>query len=188
MNPSSNPPASLRLDISPGRMLLIVGPRAIRFYMTRLVVSLARTRPVRVLDAGGQLEPSLLHQLAGKRKQEILARLDLTPVRSGRHLEGLLESAGVRPIPLILLDLLGPFSDTSLSLPERRQVLQACLEQLQRLKVIGGAVSLCPPVRPLVSARLLFRLVEQRAPIVFTARLTLPSPELKKLYGKSNNS
>ena len=176
-------PARLRIDISPGRMLLVIGPSTLRYFMTRLIVSLAAARPVRVLDAGSQFEASLLDQLAAGRKR-LLDRIDLTPIATSRRLFTQLENILVQSGPVVVLDLLHPFYDTSILLTERKALLDGCLEQLRRFKAGGGAVSLCPPKRHTASARSLFRVVEQRSPGVFTARLTLPGPELGRLYLK----
>ncbi len=174
-------PTSLGVDISPGQMLLIVGPRTLRYYMTRLIITLAASRSVQVLDAGSQFEASLAGQLAGRRKK-LLERIHVTPVSTCRRLFTQLENGLAQPGPLVVLDVLHPFYDTSILYSERKELLNGCLEQLRRIRKNGGAVSLCPPEMPLLCARRFFTQVEGKATGIFTTEITLPGRELRKLY------
>lgn len=177
-------PPVLCIDISPGQLILILGPRTLRYFMTHLVITLAATRSVRVLDAGSQFEASLLDQLAAGRRK-LLERIHLTPVSTCRRLITLVENALSQPAPLVVLDVLQPFYDSSILLSERKELLDVCLEQIRRIRPNGGAVSLCPPSKPLASAHRLFQQVQKRSRGIFTAQITLPGQELRKLYGRT---
>jgi hypothetical protein len=175
-------PPRLTIDFSSGRFFLLVGPVNIRYILTRLVAGLAETDPVRVIDAGNPLEPSLLRQLTHGHP-EVINRIHVKRTASCRRLLSLLEDEPASPLPLVLLDLLGPFYAGSVHLSVRREILAACLDQLQRLRTAaGGAVSLSPPSFPLRSARGLFLQVLAESPRLFSAQLTFPGKSLRRLY------
>jgi hypothetical protein len=58
----------------------------------------------------------------------------------------LLEGTPAIPVPFVVLDLLSTFYDESVQIGERKQLLRACILQLERLaRVAGGIVSIHPP-------------------------------------------
>ena len=169
------------VDVSPGHFLLIVGSRNARYLLTGLVISLAETGEVRVIDAGNPLDAPLFRHLTDARP-DVLARVHLRRAANYSSLLSLLAAERVSTQPLILLDLLGPFYDGSIHLSRRREILSACLGELRRLRRAGGAVSLHPPEAPFRSARGLYRLVLSAAPRLFTSQVTLPDKSLRRLY------
>jgi hypothetical protein len=175
-------PRRLTIDLSPGRFFLVIGPRSVCYPLTCLVAGLAEVESVRVIDAGNPLVPPLLHQLI-RGRQDVRGRIREKQAVTCRSLLSMLEAEPASPLPLILLDLLSPFYDGSVQLSVRKDILSACLYQLQRLRAAAaGAVSLSPPQLSLRSAHGLLRQVLAEAPRLFSAQLIFPGKSLRRLY------
>ena len=145
---------------------------------------------VRVLDGGNRFNAYPVAR-AVKGRADVLNRITVSRAFTCYQVLSLLESTpAIQAVPqpdisfrLVALDLLNTFYDEAVRPPERRQLLRACLAQLERLAVNAGAISVHPPaVGSPVAVELLQMLAASPAVETFFVQEELPPPEPLKLF------
>ena len=137
-------------DVNPGKILLLVGPKAERELMLDLTAVLALQNSVCILDGGNSF--NVYHVARQMRRhthelEEALARISVARAFTCYQIVALLAQTAVSPAPTLVIDLLATFYDESVSLNESYRLLHLATTHIQRL--------------------------QQQAPIVITIR---PSP------------
>jgi hypothetical protein len=128
------------LNPIPGRLLLVIAPRAGGAIMLDLIARLACRGPLRLLDGGNcfdvyRCNQAIARALGGQKDQlsAALERIQLARAFTCYQMVALLKQTPVQPVPTLVLDLLATFYDESVPGVESRRLLQACILQLQRL-------------------------------------------------------
>jgi len=128
------------LNPAPGRLLLVIAPRAGGAIMLDLIARLACRGPLRLLDGGNCFDVyrcnlAIARALQGQKEQlpAVLERIQLARAFTCYQMVALLKQTQARPVPTLVLDLLSTFYDESVPGVESRRLLQACIVQLQRL-------------------------------------------------------
>ena len=170
-----------------GRWLLVVGPPSIRFMLMQpMIVRLAARQPVRVLDAGSFTPNSLVALDLAKSlrgRPQDMDRVYFAQATTCYQLLALLEHTSSASLPIVLLDLLGVFYDTTVQLCVRKRVLARCLESLSRLEqCTAGVISITPPVGPGKGPSRLFKMVETAFASSCRQQGLIPGPELERLF------
>lgn len=169
----AQPPA-----LTPGQLVVLCGGTALTAAAHRLVVALLERGPVHLLDAGVRLQPYLLTRLIRQHTVEVearLTRLRLQRAFTAHQVAAALEALPTTAVPLVVLDLLAPFYDDTLFLPQAQVLLQRSLTQCERLQ--QGApllITLTPPPHP--TRRPLLDAVCRRATAIFLDPEPTPLP------------
>lgn len=140
------------LNPTPGRLLLVIAPRAGGAIMLDLIARLACRGPMRLLDGGNcfdvyRCNQAIARALQGQKGQlaDVLERIQLARAFTCYQMVALLKQTQAWPIPTLVLDLLSTFYDESVPAIESRRLLQACIVQLQRLNNLAPvAISVRP--------------------------------------------
>ncbi len=135
-----------------------------------LAAQLALRGPVSVLDGGNRFQAYRVAQLLRRGTVDLntaARRLSIRRAFTCYQMLALLQDTPALRQPYLILDLLASFYDEHVPLPEVCRLLEACLQQLERLRRIAPVVVTLAP--PLVEGRA--GLVEQvcaRADQLFT--------------------
>jgi hypothetical protein len=140
------------LNPIPGRLLLVIAPRAGGAIMLDLIARLACRGPLRLLDGGNcfdvyRCNQAIARTLQGQKDQlpAVLERIQLARAFTCYQMVALLKQTSDRPIPTLVLDLLSTFYDESVPRAESRRLLQGCIVQVQRLNNLAPvAISVRP--------------------------------------------
>ncbi len=131
-----------RLELPRGHWLLMEGTRVIRPVMMNAIARVAMQEEVTVLD-GARLYHAATVTLLVNGSREAVKRVHVIRADTCQQMAALLEECPAVLVPFIVLDLLHPFRDVCIHMPERRKLLQACLDNLDRLAgLAGGMVSI----------------------------------------------
>jgi hypothetical protein len=162
-----------------GQWILFVGPKSISTLMTSAIVGIAQHEDVRVLDCGYQYDEELGRHLTRGNSEEF-QHIKLKNAHTPGEVLYILDHASSVPVPFVLLDLLHPFYDRTISIDERKENLLGCMQNIRRLEVTtGGMVSICPPAREeKEAARELFRIVQKEAKSTFDVQIMYPGWEM----------
>ncbi|MEM3485059.1 MAG: hypothetical protein QXI12_05510 [Candidatus Methanomethyliaceae archaeon] len=169
----AQPPA-----LTPGQLVVLCGGTALTAAAHRLVVALLERGPVHLLDAGVRLHPYLLTRLIRQHTVEVearLTRLHLQRAFTAHQVAAALEALPATAVPLVVLDLLAPFYDDTLPLPQAQVLLQRSLTQCERLQQGSPLlITLTPPPHP--TRRPLLDAVCRRATTIFLDPEPTPLP------------
>jgi hypothetical protein len=125
------------LALNPAQLHLLVAPhRECRRMMTAFAVRLALRGPVRLLDGGNSFDGyGLARELRRQTVKHLraLQRVSVSRAFTCYQVWTLLCETAAAPVSTLVLDLPNTFYDESVPLVERRRLLAACLEQLERL-------------------------------------------------------
>jgi hypothetical protein len=190
LRPLSPNASAARAGDLPARWKLVVGPRGLNASMLLAIARMGAGGAVRVLDGGNRFNAYPVAR-AVRGRADVLNRITVSRAFTCYQVLSLLESTpAIQAVPqpdmsfrLVALDLLNTFYDEAVRPPERRQLLRACLAQLERLAVNAGAISVHPPaVGSPVAVELLQMLAASPAVETFFVQEELPPPEPLKLF------
>ncbi|MGE5249626.1 MAG: hypothetical protein ACM3QS_05375 [Bacteroidota bacterium] len=177
----------IEIGASSGRWRLVVGPRSLNATMLLAIARMAENGPVRVLDGGNRFNAYPVAR-AARGRPEVLNRITVSRAFTCYQVLSLLEStpalqARPAPLRLVTLDLLNTFYDESVRARERKQLLESCIAQLERLAVNAGAISVHPPAKMSETAvELLERLKTSPAVETFFVEVAPPPAEPLRLF------
>jgi hypothetical protein len=133
-----------------GQLLVAIAPHAAREEATHLAVEVALRGPLTILDGGNRITPYHIAHLLRKQTVDIGIAADRLFIRRAftcYQMLALLENTPPLQQPYLILDLLGTFYDDQVPDHEVRRLLGLCLQEINRLCVVGPvAVLLAPPV------------------------------------------
>lgn len=155
---------------SPARgLILLCGTQAINASAHRLLLALILHGEVHLLDAGNRLQPYTLTRLLRQHTpnaETLLSRLHLQRAFTAHQVLAALEALPASSTPLLGLDLLAPFYEETLPLPQARALLQRTLTQIERLQQRAPLmITLSPPPQP--ARRPLWTALRQHATAIF---------------------
>jgi hypothetical protein len=170
------------LVLYPTQLHLLVAPhRECRKMMTAFAVHLALAGPVRLLDGGNSFDGYGLARELRRRTSEHLdamQRVWVSRAFTCYQVWTLLYETAAAPVSTLVLDLPNTFYDESVPLAERRRLLAACLEQLERLsRSATVAVSAALPTPGEQEA--LLSLLEEAAGRVWRFEPEISVPQLR---------
>jgi hypothetical protein len=125
-------------DPLPGQFSLAVLPHDSTRQLLQVVARLALRGSLRVLDGGNRFNAYNVALALRQQTAEVEAILDHIHVARAftcYQVLTLLTQTLAIPRPTLVLDLLATFRDESVSLDERRRLLESCLNQLRRLAI-----------------------------------------------------
>jgi len=121
----------------PGQLHLLLALRPVRFELVNtLIARLAHSGPVLVLDGGNCFQAHRLARLLRRHTPHLetaLGNIHIARAFTCYQVLTLLAETPAVPVPTLVLDLLATFQDENVPLYERRRLLEAVLEHLQRL-------------------------------------------------------
>jgi hypothetical protein len=124
-------------NLQRGDIYLVVAPHALsRKVMNELAARLALAGSVRVLDGANLFDAYTIARQVRRRTphlETVLQDLRVARAFTCYQMVALLAAQEALPIPLLAFGLLTTFRDENVRLAERRQALERCLGDLQRL-------------------------------------------------------
>lgn len=121
----------------PGRLHLLLAASPARHELVNtVIVRLACSAPLRVLDGGNCFQAHRVARLLRRQTPELntaLGNIHIARAFTCYQSLALLSEMQALPLPLLALDLLTTFYDESVPLSERQRLLRGCLSQLHRL-------------------------------------------------------
>jgi hypothetical protein len=132
--------------LSPGHLgsyRVVSAPRSAMRLLLELAARLALASSVRVLDCGNCFNVYTVAQVLHQHTMdttEALQRIRVSRAFTCYQVTTLLESASQDATPTLVLDLLATFLDESVSLGERRRLLDRNIAALRRLSRQGGVL------------------------------------------------
>ncbi len=141
-------------DLIIGKIVLITAPRAAQEVLLELAAGLARRGPVRVLDGGNQFNAYHLARTLRRYTPQIeaaLSRVSLARAFTCYQMEALLATCPIQAAPTLVLDFPATFYDESVSLVERKRLMEHCVGHLRRLSgraPVAVGARLVPPNQP----------------------------------------
>ena len=160
------------LELKAGGWILLVGPASLNTALLQGLAHFAipelQAHPgVRVLDGGNRFNAFTVAR-AARGRPEVLARISVARAFTCFQVQALLESTPASAGPFVVLDLLRTFYDESVQAGERKRLLRACVQQLERLEqAAGGLVSVHPPALASPAALELLGMVQAAAASTF---------------------
>jgi hypothetical protein len=131
-----------------GKMIIVTASHETREQITLLTAELAVRGAVTVLDGGNRFAAYQIVRMLRMRTsniEEAAKRICVRRAFTCYQTLALLENSPSRPHPHIILDLLSSFYDENVPLPEVNRLLDRCLVQLDRLRMVAPVViSLTP--------------------------------------------
>jgi hypothetical protein len=135
-----------------GQIGLLVGPKAEREAMFRVVSILALRGPVSVLDGGNCFNAFRVARYVRSQTPHLDVALDRISVARAftcYQVVSLFEQTPATEAPKLVLDLLSTFCDESVTVPESERLLRIVIDHLLRFKRLGPVmVSIRPPPQP----------------------------------------
>ncbi len=171
------------LDLSDGRLALVIAPGRALERLLDLTAHLAPQGALRVLDGGNSFNVYTVASYLRRRTPHLKAALQ--NIRVARaftcyQMLALLESTPSSPIPTLVLDLLATYYDESVPFSERRRLLSISLAELRRLgqaAPVGITARLPPADQP--ERHELLGLLEAAADQVWRFEPEIPKPPLR---------
>jgi hypothetical protein len=131
-------------------LTVVCAPHAAREQVSALVAELALHGSLTVLDGGNRFQPYRVAKLLREQTTQADSaskRLFIRRAFTCYQMLALLEDTPALRQPYILLDLLASFYDDHINEHEARRLLEACLNQVERLHQAAPiVVTLSPPV------------------------------------------
>lgn len=138
------------LSLRSGTLTVIYAPHAAREASSLLIAQLALRGAVAVLDGGNRIQPYRIAHLLRQRTTEMEAvvnRLFIRRAFTCYQMLALLQNTPSLPQPYVLLDLLATFYDEHVASREAGHLLEACLQQVERLRHMASVlITLAPPL------------------------------------------
>lgn len=166
-----------------GQYLLAVLPHNAAGLLLRAAARMAWRSPLRVLDCGNRFNAYQvaleLRRLQADPLEPALERIQVARAFTCYQVLTLLETAPALLQPTLVIDLLATFRDESVSLYERRRLLEAAIDHLRRLAQVAPLLVSVTPLGAAESVELadvLLTNLEADAGQVW--RLTPPPPAL----------
>jgi hypothetical protein len=140
-------------------LLVILGPYAAAQAMLTLAAHLARAGPLQVLDGGNRFNAYIvarqLRRLCtfDKASNSPDLRICLDRIRVARaftcyQMAALIEDTPPSNLPSLVIDLLDTFYDESAPLPERRSLIEHCMQLLHGLSSLAPTIASVRPPQP----------------------------------------
>jgi hypothetical protein len=168
---------------APRSLTVLIAPHGGGEPVTRLIAELALRGPVTVLDGGNRFPAYRLIRALGRRAfhpAEVTAaasRVGLQRAFTCYQVLALLEGTLSLSDPCLLLDPFSTFYDEQVPIAEVTRLLEACLRQLDRLRIAAPLFAALPPARTPERAFLVEGLC-LRADTCYT--LDLPAPQVSQ--------
>lgn len=168
------PPTVTNMD--KGLALLINWPS--HDTLLNLIAQLALQQPVCVVVAGNRFQAQTLARLIRRQTiylEAVLARIQVVRPFTCYQTVALFEQLAPSPGPLVVLDLVQPFTDENISTQESYRLLYLTIKHLHRLRQVSPVIiSLKPPPQPDRTG--LVTILQKTADIVlFPSPPTLPT-------------
>ncbi len=169
-------------DLPSGKIVLVLAAHGAQEVLLELAAGLARRGPLRVLDGGNRFNAYRLARLLRRQTPELSAalnRISLARAFTCYQVETLVAASSADPpMPTLILDLLSTFYDESVSLGERRWLLERCMQHLRRLGEQAPVAVSAQPALPAQAERAsLLRILQEAADQVWEMEApTLPAP------------
>jgi len=176
------------MDILPtlrsGSLTVVYAAHAARDEVSHVISQLALRGPVAVLDGGNRFQAYRIGQLLRQHTTDIHSaakRLFIRRAFTCYQMLALLEDTPALPHPYIILDPLATFYDENVRPHEALRLLEACLNQIDRLcHAAPVAVTLGPPI--LEERAFLIQKVCDRAGNLFTEKIPAPGASQPELF------
>lgn len=120
------------LDLRPETWALLILPRSMRAEMLGVAGYLAERGPLIVLDGGNSFNVHVVSRVV-RGRAEILEGIRVARAFTCHQMLSLLASPPPPRVPVLVLDLLMTFFDENVPLPERRYLLDSCIDRLNGL-------------------------------------------------------
>lgn len=118
---------------------IVVGPEEMHAELHSLAVEAARHKRVRVVDCGGWFNTWLVGQELGGQDPDAI--MEVIRPFDCHHLLQIFREQAEGITPMLLLDFLHPFYDTTVGIQERRRVLRECLRRVSWMeKTVKGVL------------------------------------------------
>ena len=154
-------------DAVAGKMGLLIGPRAEREAMLKVVARLAQRGPVHILDGGNSFDAFQVARHVRRQTpllDQALDRIQVARAFTCYQVVTLFAQTPAGSTPHLVLDMLATFYDESVSLAESERLLAIVIGHLGRLSHFAPVlVSVRPPLMPERSGlvRILCQAVDQ---------------------------
>jgi hypothetical protein len=136
----------------PFPLIILVAPFAGSRAMLEIAARLALYTPLRVLDGGNRFNARevarLLRHLNAPNLYQALADIQVRRAFTCYQMTALLEDTSPSSQPSLVIDLLDTFYDESAPLPERRSLIERCMQQLHNLSSLAPTVASVRPPQP----------------------------------------
>lgn len=133
-----------------GTLTVIYAPHAAREASSLLIAQLTRRGAVVVLDGGNRFQPYRIAHLLRQGTTEMEAMVNRLFIRRAftcYQMLALLQNTPSLPQPYVILDLLATFYDEHVASHEAGRLLEACLQQVERLRQMASLlITLAPPL------------------------------------------
>jgi hypothetical protein len=136
----------------PFPLIILAAPFAGSRAMLEIAARLALYRPLRVLDGGNRFNArEVAQQLRHLNAPDLYRALSGIQVRRAftcYQMTALLEDTSPSSQPSLVIDLLDTFYDESAPLPERRILIERCMQQLRNLSSLSPTIASVRPPQP----------------------------------------
>jgi len=136
--------------LQPGSLIVVYASHAARDEISHVSAELALRGPVTVLDGGNRFQTYRITHLLRRCAADINTaanRLFIQRAFTCYQMLALLENTPTLPQPYLVLDLLSTFYDDHVKTHEAHRLLDACLQQIGRLRQFAPvAITLGPPL------------------------------------------
>ncbi len=136
----------------PFPLIILAAPFAGSRAMLEIAARLAAHTPLRVLDGGNRFNARevarLLRHLNAPDLYQALSGIQVRRAFTCYQMTALLEDTPSSGQPSLIIDLLDTFYDESAPLPERRRLIERCMQQLRSLSSLAPTVASVRPPQP----------------------------------------
>jgi hypothetical protein len=136
----------------PFPLIVLVAPFAASRTMLAFAARLALYTPLRVLDGGNRFNARevarLLRHLNAPDLYQAMGGIQVRRAFTCYQMTALLEDTPPSSQPSLVIDLLDTFYDESAPLPERRSLIERCMQQLHNLSSLAPTVASVRPPQP----------------------------------------
>jgi hypothetical protein len=136
----------------PFHLIILAAPFAGSRAMLEIAAHLALYTPLRVLDGGNRFNARevalLLRHLNAPDLYQALSSIQVRRAFTCYQMTALLEDTPPSSHPSLVIDLLDTFYDESAPLPERRSLIERCMQQLHNLSSLAPTVVSVRPPQP----------------------------------------
>ena len=169
----------------PYPLIILVASFAGSQAMLEFAAHLAFYTPLRVLDGGNRFnarEVALqLRHLNAPDLYQALSGIQVRRAFTCYQMTALLEDTLPSSLPSLVIDLLDTFYDESAPLPERRSLLERCMQQLRNLSNLAPTVaSVRPPQPSHIDPTGLLEIVQNAGDLVWFPEGEAAAPESKR--------
>lgn len=127
----------LNRSLDAGKSYLILAPRSVmRKSLNTILAQIALVGAVQVLDGGNLFDFYTIARILRARTfqlEENLAHIQIVRAFTCYQVCAALAQTPNSPVPLVIMDMLATFYDENVALPERQNLLQESIREVQRL-------------------------------------------------------